>query len=170
MRRRKPTRPETRSLAGHLASTARAVIVVTPPPLRPRAAAEARPAPGEIRQGSGLLSLRFSTGQTVVVRGEGVVGRYPASDGEVVHSIVIDDPHRLLSRTHFRFGLTGEGGLWVSDEHSGNGTYLDMQRLSPGTRVVAPPGATLHFGDHIATVALGDVEALPAVTNGPDGG
>lgn len=172
MRKRKP--PATSSLQMRLSADQAALIRITPPPL-PGPAANLLTSPPAIpglyeltrigkpsvqEPASGTNAdpgpasahlLRFSTGETIAVTGNGVVGRNPAPDPSYSHIVIIDDHNRLLSRTHFTFGLTTTGQLWACDQNSGNGTYLNGQPLTPGNRVALAPGSILRFGDHTAT-------------------
>jgi FHA domain len=115
-----------------------------------------RAAGDQPEQGSLIYSLKFSHGQTLTVTGDGVVGRRPSTDGGYTHAIEIQDPHKMLSRNHFEFGLTATNQLWAADLDSTNGTFIyEKQRqrtLTPHEREAINPGAMILFGDNSATV------------------
>lgn len=103
--------------------------------------------PGSVR---GVLV--FDSGEVYELVGGGTVGRDPvtAPDAQGVHVVAIHDETRSVSKTHFRFGFD-EGGMWVADHHSTNGTRLMRGGreavLAAGqlTRVMA--GDVIQFGD-----------------------
>ena len=66
-----------------------------------------------------------------------VVGRAHTCD------VVIDAT--VVSREHCRIG-TDANGLYIIDMNSANGTYVNGQRLSPGTRISLPPGSRVTAG------------------------
>lgn len=107
------------------------------------------------------LVLWFDTGEEVEVRGVGIVGRAPDAEAgrEVLHVVAIDDPDRSVSRVHLRFGPDSEGGLWVVDTGSTNGTVvLDpagaASLLPAGRRAVVGPGWTVRFGSRTMRVRV----------------
>ncbi|MBO0982846.1 hypothetical protein NB037_01645 [Rathayibacter sp. ZW T2_19] len=93
-----------------------------------------RPAPGAplAPPVQGLVRLSFGTGHHAIVTGTGLVGRQPLPDpGENVrHILAIPDETRSLSKTHLEFGFD-EGGLWVRDRWSANGTVLVAPTQAP---------------------------------------
>ncbi|MBT2519071.1 FHA domain-containing protein [Streptomyces sp. ISL-90] len=100
-------------------------------------------------------ALEFSTGERVTVTGTGLVGRMPsAGPGERFGKLVrIDDPKGTLSRTHFAYGPTADGGVWIVDQHSSNGTWLiddagNETECEPGTKQTIAAGTRVEFGDH----------------------
>ena len=103
------------------------------------------------------VRLSFDTGEQVDVRGHGLIGRAPvAAPGESVeHVIAIADPGRSVSKTHVAFGHD-DGGLWVSDRGSTNGTrVLESGVLLTAVgeeRVHVRVGAVVEFGDRLFTV------------------
>ncbi|MFT4231662.1 MAG: FHA domain-containing protein [Leucobacter sp.] len=139
----------------------------TPPPLpRPAPPRERREPIGHTQvvgadaheQRSRLrYRLVFSTGQVIDVRGDGIVGREPRSDGGHTHVIRFEDPRRLLSRSHFEFGLTSENEFWLSDLGTANGTYLiqngNQWMLPAHQRTRLSHGDVIHFGSFAAQLA-----------------
>jgi pSer/pThr/pTyr-binding forkhead associated (FHA) protein len=57
--------------------------------------------------------------------------------------ITLQEPR--VSGVHATLKLEG-GQLYVRDENSNNGTFVDGHRLSPGVWTVAPAGGALKFG------------------------
>lgn len=116
-----------------------------PPSVLPPAAAVPPPA-AEVVQASGAAPanglrraqamVRFDDGSVVRVPVLGLIGRDPeAGAGESPEALVrLEDPQRLMSKTHAAFGQDAEG-VWVGDRGSRNGTQL----LSPGGDVVDVP-------------------------------
>jgi hypothetical protein len=120
---------------------------------------DAPPAPGPV-DSSFALRLTFSTGESVVVRGGGLIGRLPvAAEGESPGQLIsIADAGRTVSKTHLEFGVSGHR-LWVSDRHSGNGTIIraadgSARVCRPGRRVIVDAGSRVEMGDQSFTVEL----------------
>lgn len=102
--------------------------------------------------------LQVSTGESVAVRGSGLLGRNPRPEpGEVVdHLVIITDPTRSVSKTHLEFGFDGTT-FWVSDRHSGNGTVLrepgQLPRFcEPGRRHPVARGTRVDMGDQFLII------------------
>ncbi|MGA1838677.1 FHA domain-containing protein [Herbiconiux sp. 11R-BC] len=119
----------------------------------PAPAAPATAAPAASRASGSLFSLVFSTGESIRVAGSGLVGRNPApAAGERVDYLVqIVDPERSVSKTHLEFGVD-DGGLWVADRGSSNGTRLEPDRAEPlelraGERMRVERGTRVGIGD-----------------------
>ncbi|AGW41401.1 hypothetical protein O159_13250 [Leifsonia xyli subsp. cynodontis DSM 46306] len=98
-------------------------------------------------------TLSFSTGESVVVRGSGLLGRRPiAQPGEQVDQLVIlSDPTRSVSKTHLQFGLEG-ADLWICDRYSGNGTVARplgsvARQCEAGRRYRVTRGTRVDIGD-----------------------
>ncbi|MBF4603654.1 FHA domain-containing protein [Curtobacterium sp. VKM Ac-2884] len=178
-KRRKPVEPVVeRVTVDDLARMAQrgelARAVVTPPPA-PRASADRVRAtvaqlPGRPLGSAGGTARRdaaparqtaaavlvLDDHQRVTVSGGGLIGRDPASahpDGGYAHMIALEDPDKLLSRTHLEFGFGAEGSLWVLDTASANG--VELQRpgfpatiVPPAQRTVVQPGDVVVFGGH----------------------
>ncbi|MFJ3395341.1 FHA domain-containing protein [Leifsonia aquatica] len=100
---------------------------------------------------SAELSFAFSTGQEIGITGDGVIGRNPHSGDPDAQLVRIPDPGREISRCHLAFGLE-EGGVWVMDLASANGTRVIQAadhpagRLTPEMRYHLTPGDTLELG------------------------
>ncbi|MBO1741032.1 FHA domain-containing protein [Leifsonia sp. TF02-11] len=107
--------------------------------------------PPRIAQVKTRRYLQFSTGLRVPVTGEGVVGRAPHVEDSVTRVVQIADLGRELSRTHFAFGLDGDG-VWVMDRSSANGTWavnwagVPAGQLIPETRYTLAPGDVFECG------------------------
>lgn len=106
--------------------------------------------PGGLRRAQAMI--RFDDGSVVRVPVLGLIGRDPeASAGEVADAIVrLDDPERLMSKTHAAFGQDAEG-VWVGDRGSRNGTQLlspggDVVDVPAGDRMRVPVGWTVQVG------------------------
>jgi hypothetical protein len=69
--------------------------------------------------------LQFSTGDSVIVTGTGLVGRNPIPEPSEKFdiSVPITDPSKSVSKTHLEFGQMA-GAFWISDRYSGNGTVV----------------------------------------------
>lgn len=136
---RPPHAPAT-SPAAHAAPTP-APEVVQAAPTAP---------PGGLRRAQAMV--RFDDGSVVRVPVLGLVGRDPeAAAGESVDAVVrLDDPQRLMSKTHAAFGQDAEG-VWVADRGSRNGTQLlspggDTVDVPAGQRMRVPVGWTVQVG------------------------
>lgn len=70
-----------------------------------------------------------------------VVGRNPAQAGALLD-------HPEASRKHFRLTARGDE-LVVTDLHSTNGTFVDGERVEPGTETVVADGAEIGVGSAI---------------------
>jgi len=99
------------------------------------------------------FTLRFSTGERIVVSGTGLIGRRPiAQPGEQPDQLVsVADTGRSVSKTHLEFGIEA-GDLWISDRYSANGTSIIQRsgaarRCEPGRRYRVERGASIEIGD-----------------------
>ncbi len=110
------------------------------------AAAPAAPVTGPVGSRRAQAMIRFDDGSILRVPARGLIGRDPEpAAGEQVEALVrLEDPQRLMSKTHAAFGQDAEG-LWVADRGSRNGTQL----VSPGGDVVDVPA------DQAARVPVG---------------
>lgn len=96
-----------------------------------------------------LLHLTFNTQGPVTVAGGVAVGRRPLAVGGRT-PVEVASPGRLLSRTHVLIDIDAHGRIKVTDNHSGNGTIVELDRPTPcppGVPRVVPAGATLVLGD-----------------------
>jgi hypothetical protein len=155
----------TANLTAHAGAATVNTATVKPAPAPPAVP----PAPAEIAQRlpegvehtvmqpsrRAAAALEFSTGERVTVTGTGLVGRMPsAGPGERIGKLVrIDDPKGTLSRTHFAYGPTDDGGVWIVDQHSSNGTWLiddagNETECEAGTKQTIAAGTRVEFGDH----------------------
>jgi hypothetical protein len=109
---------------------------------------------GLAQPSGGPLMLVFDTGEEVPVNGLGVVGRNPAPPAgtKAAQLVPIADPGRTVSKSHLDFGLDDQGGLWVMDRGSTNGTAMmgdhgQERTLERGAKVAVPVGSVVRFGD-----------------------
>ncbi|GAA1776183.1 zinc-ribbon domain-containing protein [Agromyces lapidis] len=128
--------------AGHVATSAE----------RPAPPAAERPA-------APRFTLRFSTGETLMVFGTGLIGRRPLPQPgeEFDHLVQIADRTLSVSKTHLEFG-EHEGVLWVADRFSGNGTVVRRPddgalRCEPGRRYLVPRGSRVELAEQSFVVA-----------------
>ncbi len=141
------------------ASAAFAPVATTGPGVADPAAA---PPPADVRQASGAAPVgglrraqamvRFDDGSVVRVPVLGLIGRDPeAAAGESPDALVrLEDPQRLMSKTHASFGQDADG-VWVGDRGSRNGTQLlspggDVVDVPAGERMRVPVGWTVQVG------------------------
>lgn len=105
------------------------------------------------------LTLLFSDGSAVPVRGLGYIGRAPRlPEGEHPEAALISVPNgdRSVSRTHGRFGIV-DGQAWFEDLGSGNGSALQTTDgrsgpMTPHQRFILAPGMVLQLGDCVIRV------------------
>lgn len=102
--------------------------------------------------------LRFDDGSLARVPARGLVGRDPEpAAGESADALIrLDDPERLMSKTHAGLGFDGDG-VWVRDRSSRNGTRLrspggDEVDLAAGETTRVPDGWTVQVGGRSFTV------------------
>jgi len=105
------------------------------------------------------LLVVFDTGQreqfdlpAAVNFGRGPVATDP---GDVL--IAVDDPDRLISKTHLRLEHDGEGA-WVIDAGSTNGSELvdddgSARALQPGVRTPLEDGTRVRLGERVFTIS-----------------
>ncbi|WP_214468492.1 RDD family protein [Microbacterium flavescens] len=139
-----------------------AAAAPTPAPVAPTPAPAPAPAPAEVVQVVGAAPaaglrraqamVRFDDGSVVRVPVLGLIGRDPEpAAGETADAVVrLDDPQRLMSKTHAAFGQDAEG-VWVGDRGSRNGTQLlspggDVVDVPAGERMRVPVGWTVQIG------------------------
>ncbi|KFF60909.1 hypothetical protein JF66_01290 [Cryobacterium sp. MLB-32] len=147
-------------------------VETTPREVDPRPGAHHRHAgPSEVPDGDGPRAsqgvppttaagfvLQFSTGETVSVRGTGLIGRRPMPQpGETFDQLLaIADVGMSVSKTHLEFGQH-DGEFWVSDRFSGNGTVLRRPneapvRCEPGRRYMVARRSRVEIADQFFTV------------------
>ncbi|GGI47808.1 hypothetical protein BCL57_002519 [Agromyces flavus] len=120
---------------------------------------EASTGPSPVAPQVAAFVLTFTTGEVVTVSGDGLIGRRPMPQpGEsFAHLVQIVDRGLSVSKTHLEFG-EHDGGLWVADRFSSNGTVVrrpgeDGLRCEPGRRVQVPRGSRVEIGEQAFTVA-----------------
>jgi hypothetical protein len=103
--------------------------------------------------------LQFSTGESIVVAGTGLIGRNPSPEpGEYVDELVpIFDVGKSVSKSHVEFGQD-EGRFWVSDRYSTNGTIVrqpdaEPVRCEPGKRYLLARGSRVEIGEQFFVVS-----------------
>lgn len=100
-----------------------------------------------------VLRLRLDDGRDFQLDRTVLVGRNPAAHpGEQVEQLLaVADPGRSISKTHLHL-LVDEGGIWVTDRNSTNGSSVttpDGVRtpLQAGQPAYVAPGSIVSFGD-----------------------
>lgn len=103
--------------------------------------------------------LQFSTGDSFIVYGSGLIGRSPrAEPGEYFDQLVrIIDSSRSVSKTHLEFGQEA-GSFWVKDRYSGNGTIIrepnsKPMRCHPERRYRLARGSRVDLGEQFFIVS-----------------
>jgi len=103
--------------------------------------------------------LQFSTGESVIVTGTGIIGRNPSAEpGEFVdHLVAVVDYDKSVSKSHLDFGQD-DGRFWVSDRFSANGTTVrepdrEARRCVPGSRFHVVRGTRIDMGDQFFVVS-----------------
>lgn len=103
--------------------------------------------------------LQFSTGESVIVTGSGLVGRNPAAQpAEYVDQLVpVADAGKSVSKTHLEFGQE-DGRFWVSDRFSTNGSIVrppdaEPRRCEPGRRYFVARGTRVDIGEQFFVVS-----------------
>ena len=103
--------------------------------------------------------LQFSTGDSVIVTGTGLVGRNPIPEPSEKFDIVvpITDPSKSVSKTHLEFGQMS-GVFWISDRYSGNGTIVrepgaEPKRCESGKRYRVVRGTRVEIGEQFFIVS-----------------
>ncbi|WP_157373080.1 zinc-ribbon domain-containing protein [Agromyces sp. Root81] len=105
------------------------------------------------------FALAFSTGETRMVFGTGLIGRRPLPQpGEVFdHLVQIADRSLSVSKTHVEFG-DHDGTFWIADRFSGNGTIVrrpddGAMRCEPGRRYLVPRGSRVELAEQFFVVS-----------------
>ena len=100
-----------------------------------------------------MLRIRLDDGRDIELDRTVLIGRNPAGHpGEdSVQLIPVADPGRSISQTHLHL-LAGNGGVWVTDRNSTNGSAVTTPdgirtALAAGEPTHVRPGSTVHFGD-----------------------
>ncbi|OII39482.1 hypothetical protein BIU98_10365 [Curtobacterium sp. MMLR14_010] len=91
-------------------------------------------------------TLHTSSGTTLVIHGDGVLGRRPRGAANCVR---FDDPHRSVSNSHLRF-VVEEDAVRITDLGSSNGTTVVHEGVEtvcePGVEVRVLRGARVEVG------------------------
>jgi hypothetical protein len=103
--------------------------------------------------------LQFSTGESVISAGSGLVGRnpMPEPDEQIDQLVVVGDAGKSVSKTHLEFGQE-DGEFWICDRWSANGTVIrvpgaDGRRAEAGHRYRVPRGTRIEIGDQFFVVS-----------------
>lgn len=112
--------------------------------------------------------LTLDNGMAFSLVGPTVIGRNPAQIEGSSHLLQLPDLTRTVSKSHALLEPQG-GMLWVTDLGSMNGTAVaedggELEPLAAHVRTVVRLGATLEFGDRIATI--GSAARQPATAGG----
>ena len=100
-----------------------------------------------------MLRIRLDDGRDIELDRTVLIGRNPAGHpGEDTAQLIpLADPGRSISKTHLHL-LAGNGGVWVTDRDSTNGSSVTTPdgirtALAAGEPTHVRPGSTVHFGD-----------------------
>jgi len=115
--------------------------------------------PASVSAASGQLLMVFDTGQReqfdlpIAVN----LGRSPVATEVGDALVVVQDPDRMVSKTHLRLEHDGENA-WVTDAGSTNGSELVDEDgigrpLAPGVRTRLDDGVRVRVGERIFTVS-----------------
>lgn len=97
---------------------------------------------------SGSVRLSFPGGEVRIGAAQAVpLGRDPASSP--VAGLFADRDN--ISRVHATVGVD-EGGVWVRDERSLNGTYVNDVPIPPGSRIGLTDGDTLRLAADVTAI------------------
>jgi hypothetical protein len=113
----------------------------------------------ERSSGGTRFVLQFSTGESVIVTGTGLVGRNPVPEPSENFDVIvaITDPSKSVSKTHLEFGQLA-GVFWIGDRYSGNGTVVrepagQPVRCDPATRYRVARGTRIEIGEQFFIVS-----------------
>lgn len=129
------------------------------PEIAAEAVSVAATAPAVSRVGGSQMLIVFDTGQRAQFDLPATVnfGRAPVADqpGDVL--VAVDDPDRLVSKTHLRLEHDGETA-WVIDAGSTNGSELidedgALHPLPPGARTLLEDGTRVRLGERVFTLS-----------------
>lgn len=129
--------------------------VIAPGPV----AVTPEPAASAPRTEHAQLLIVFDTGQREQIDLPAAVnfGRAPVSNEPGDLLIVVDDPDRLISKTHLRLEHDGENA-WVIDAGSTNGSEIisddgTVHALRPGARTLLEDGARVRLSERVFTLS-----------------
>lgn len=125
--------------------------------------AAAADAPAHRVDGPDGWHLVFDDGSTVEVTGAMLIGRSPVRGGRhrARQLIALDDPQRMMSKTHLALG-TDEAGVWIEDLGSSNGTSVrpagqgEPRPIAGNTPVRLAHGAVVQIGGRVFRVQRED--------------
>ena len=99
-----------------------------------------------------MLRIRLDDGRDIELDRTVLIGRNPAGHpGEDTAQLIpVADPGRSISKTHLHL-LAGNGGVWVTDRDSTNGSSVTTpdgirppsRRGSPPTSAPGPPSTSV---------------------------
>ena len=147
--------PLTRQPVPHAASFAPPGSAAPPPGLHPDDDLDRTQVRGDTNAPVtvAMLRIRLDDGRDIELDRTVLIGRNPAGHpGEdSVQLIPVADPGRSISKTHLHL-LAGNGGVWVTDRNSTNGSAVTTPdgirtALAAGEPTHVRPGSTVHFGD-----------------------
>lgn len=111
------------------------------------------------RETGARFVLQFSTGESVTVYGNGLLGRNPVPQPTEYFDqlVTITDPGKSVSKTHLEFGQDS-GAFWVLDRFSGNGSVVREpdsapRRLVAGKRYRIVRGTRVDIGEQFFVVS-----------------
>ena len=100
-----------------------------------------------------MLRIRLDDGRDIELDRTVLIGRNPSGHAgeDAAQLIPVADPGRSISKTHLHL-LAGNGGVWVTDRNSTNGSAVTTPdgirtALAAGEPTHVRPGSTVHFGD-----------------------
>lgn len=118
----------------------------------------AQPVPPAAGTGDQLLVV-FDTGQRAQFGLPATIlfGRAPDAEAAGERTLAVDDPDRLISKTHLRLEHDGETA-WVIDTGSTNGSELidddgAVHVLPPGARTLLEDGTRVRLGERVFTLS-----------------
>jgi predicted component of type VI protein secretion system len=121
-------------------------------PLSNPAAAQCETCLRPLRQQAPVLRLVFPSGELKVAPGQHLVLGRDAGQSPVAATFTRYDN---VSRRHSTVWLDPAGAAWVRDERSTNGTFVNNQRLPPGSEAPLRDGDSLRLAaDAAAAVHL----------------
>jgi hypothetical protein len=100
------------------------------------------------REGStGRLLLRIGSSDVTVPYGQTVPLGRDAAQSPVAGTLA---PYDNVSRLHATVGMDADGGAWIRDEKSTNGTYVDGRKLRPGEATPLTAGSAVRLAADVA--------------------
>jgi hypothetical protein len=104
------------------------------------------------REGStGRLLLRIGSGDVAVPCGQTLPLGRDAAQSPVAATLA---PYDNVSRLHATVGMDADGSVWIRDERSTNGTYVDGRRLPPGEATLLTAGSAVRLAADVPIEVL----------------